>query len=114
MVLFFCSLQEFSGATSEALVLAKEALHPMKLSLSKINQDIKAFTNYCRLHLCSITGSGGHISHTHWIRIQEALEESFTKKFCLQVMDWSKNWHKQAGEGHDWSMMQFPAKVDLE
>ena len=31
IVLFFCFLQEFSGATCEALVLAEEALHPMKL-----------------------------------------------------------------------------------
>jgi hypothetical protein len=67
----------------------------------------------CRLHLKSITGSGGHTPHTHWARIQEALDESFTEKFCLQVMDWSKNWCKQAGEGHDWMMMQFLAKVDL-
>jgi hypothetical protein len=29
IVLFFCFLQEFSGATREALILAKEALHPM-------------------------------------------------------------------------------------
>jgi hypothetical protein len=52
--------------------------------------------------------------NTHWIRIQEALEESFTEKFRLQVMEWSKNWRKQNGEGHDWTMMQFLAKVDLE
>jgi hypothetical protein len=114
IVLFFCFLQEFSGATHEALVLAEEALHPMKLRLLNFNQDVKAFTTYCRLHLHSITGSGGQISHTHWIRIQEALEEAFTEKFRLQIMDWSKYWRKQTGEGHDWTMMQFLAKVDLE
>jgi hypothetical protein len=114
VVLFFCFLQEFAGATREALVLAEEALHPMKLRLSNFNQDVKAFTSYCRLHLRNITGSGGQISHTHWIRIQEALEEAFTEKFRLQIMEWSKNWRKQSGEGHDWSMMQFLAKVDLE
>jgi hypothetical protein len=59
-------------------------------------------------------GSGGQISHTHWIRIQEALEEAFTEKFRLQIMEWSKNWRKQSGEGHDWTMMQFLAKVDSE
>jgi len=114
VVLYYCFLQEFSGATREALVLAEEALHPLKLSLSNFNQDVKAFTAYCRLHLRNITGSGGQISHTHWIRIQEALEEAFTEKFRLQMIEWSKNWQKQSGEGHDWTMMQFLAKVDLE
>jgi hypothetical protein len=114
VVLFYCFLQEFSGATHEALVLAEEALHPLKLSLSNSNQDVKAFTAYCRLHLRNITGSGGQISHTHWIRIQEALEEAFTEKFRLQMIEWSKNWQKQSGEGHDWTMIQFLAKVDLE
>jgi hypothetical protein len=113
-VLYYCFLQEFSGATREALVLAEEALHPMKLKLINFNQDVKAFTSYCRLHLRNILGSGGQISHTHWICIQEALEESYTEKFRLQIMDWSKNWRKQTGEGHDWTMMQFLAKVDLE
>jgi capsid protein len=84
------------------------------LSLSNFNQDIKAFTNYCRLHLRNIIGSGGQISHTHWICIQEALEEAYTEKFRLQMMDWSKKWRKQTGEGHDWIMMQYLAKVDLE
>jgi hypothetical protein len=114
VVLFFCFLQEYSGATREALVLAEEALHPLNLSLSNFNQDIKAFTNYCRLHLHNIIGSGGQISHTHWIRIQESLEEAYTEKFRLQMMDWSKNWRKQTGEGHDWAMMQYLAKVDPE
>ena len=114
VVLYYCFLQEFSGATREALVLAEEALHPLKLSLSNFNQDVKAFTAYCRLHLRNITGSGGQISHTHWIRIQEALEEAFTEKFRLQMIEWSKNWRKQSGEGHDWTMMQCLAKVDLE
>jgi hypothetical protein len=114
IVLYYCFLQEFSGATREALVLAEEALHPMKFQPINFNQDIKAFTSYCRLHLRNILGSGGQISHTHWIRIQEALEESYTEKFRLQIMDWSKNWRKQTGEGHDWTMMQFLAKVDLE
>jgi hypothetical protein len=36
------------------------------------------------------------------------------EKFHLQIMDWSKNWRKQTGEGHDWTMMQFLAKVNLE
>jgi hypothetical protein len=44
IVLFFCFLQEFLGATREALVLAEEALNPMKLRLSNFNQDVKAFT----------------------------------------------------------------------
>jgi len=30
------------------------------------------------------------------------------------MMDWSKNWRKQTGEGHEWTMMQYLAKVDLE
>jgi hypothetical protein len=47
VVLFSCFLQEFSGATREALVLAEEALHPLKLRLSNFNQDVKAFTTYC-------------------------------------------------------------------
>jgi hypothetical protein len=67
IVLYYCFLQEFSGATREALVLPEEALHPMKLQLVNFNQDIKAFTSYCRLHLRNILGSGGQISHTHWI-----------------------------------------------
>jgi hypothetical protein len=41
---FFCFLQDFFGATHEALVLAEEALYPMKLSLSNFNQDVKAST----------------------------------------------------------------------
>jgi hypothetical protein len=114
IVLYYCFLQEFSGTTREALVLAKEALHPMKLQLINFNKAIKAFTSYCRLQLRNILGSGGQISHTHWSCIQEALEESYAEKFRLQIMDWSKNWRKQAGEGHDWTMMQFLAKVDLE
>ncbi len=73
MVLFFCFLQEFSGATHEALVSAEETLHPMKLRLSNVNQDLEAFTTYCWLHLSNIIGSGGKISHTHWITIQEVL-----------------------------------------
>jgi len=114
VVLFFCFLQEYSGATREALVLAEEALHPLKLSLSNFNHNIKAFTNYCRLHLQNIIGCGGQILHTYWIRIQEALEEAYTEKFWLQMMGWSENWRKQTGEGHDWTMMQYLAKVDLE
>ena len=42
------------------------------------------------------------------------MEEAVTEKFSLQNMDWSKNWRKQTGEGHDWTIMQFLAKVDLE
>jgi hypothetical protein len=113
-VLLFCFLQEFSGAMHEALVLAEEALHSLKLKLSNFNQDVKAFSSYCRLHLRNMIGSGGQLSHTHWIRIQEALEEAFTEKCCLQIMDWSQNWRKQSGEGHNWTTMQFLAKVDLE
>jgi hypothetical protein len=86
----------------------------MKLRHSNFNQDVKAFTAYCRLHLCSITGSGRQILHTLWIHNQEALEEAFTEKFRLQIMDWSKTWRNQTGEGHDWTMMQFLAKVDLK
>jgi len=112
MALFYSSA--FCKNICGLLVLAEEALHPLKLSLSNFNQDIKAFTNYCQLHLHNIIGSGGQISHTHWIRIQESLEEAYTEKFWLQMMDWSKNWRKQTGEGHDWTMMQYLAKVDLE
>jgi hypothetical protein len=74
-------LQEYSGVTREVLALAEEALHPMKLRFSNFNQDVNAFTAYCLLHLRSITGSGGQISQTHWILIQEALEEASTEEF---------------------------------
>jgi len=37
VVLFFCFLQELSVAPREVLVLAEEALHPMKLMLSNFN-----------------------------------------------------------------------------
>jgi hypothetical protein len=41
-VLFFYFLQDFSGATREASVLAEEALHPMKLGFQISIQMVKS------------------------------------------------------------------------
>jgi hypothetical protein len=76
-------LQEYSGAIREAIVLAEEALLLAKLRLDNFNQDIKLFTKYCHIHFN--IGSGGQISHSHWIRIHNALEEAYTETFRLHI-----------------------------
>jgi hypothetical protein len=112
--MFFCLLQEYSGATRDAILKAEENLHPSKLSLTNFSHDVKAWSQYARTNLNRITGSGGAITHTHWIHLMSALEESYTERFRLQVIEWNKNWRKQSGEGSNWTILQFLAKADSE
>jgi len=112
--MFFSLLMEYSGATRDAIIKAKESLHPSKITLNNFGHDIKAWSQYAHTNLNRITGSVGAITHTHWIHLMSALEESHTERFRLQIIDWNKNWRKQSGEGSNWTILQFLAKADSE
>lgn len=112
--MFFSLLMEYSGATRDAIIKAEENLHPVKITLNNFGHDVKAWSQYARTNLNRITGSGGTITHTHWIHLMSALEEAHSERFRLQIIEWNKNWRKQSGEGSNWTILQFLAKADSE
>jgi len=75
VVLFFCFLCKNFPVLSWIISTIRGSSSSNEAPAIQSRSGCKAFTAYWRLHHRNITGSGRPIFHTHWISIQEALEE---------------------------------------
>ena len=97
-----------------ALVVAEAALQSTLLNLSNFNHDIVKLTAYIRVHVRRVVNCGGYVTNSHWIALYSTLSTSPTEEFRILILQWKRNWQTKSGEGHNWSMMQFLAKVDAK
>ena len=51
IIIWMCFLQEYAGSSCEAIIVAKEALHPSKLKLDNFQHNVKDCTTYCKKKL---------------------------------------------------------------
>ena len=114
VLIFLCIMQMYAGSEMHALVVAETALQSALLNLSNFNHDIEKLTAYIRLHIRRIVNCGGQVTNSHWIALYATLSTTPTEEFRILILQWKRNWLRQSGEGHNWSMMQFLAKVDAE
>jgi hypothetical protein len=114
ILIFLCLMQMYAGSEMHALVVAETALQSALLNLSNFNHDIEKLTAYIRVHVRRIVNCGGFVTNSHWIALYSTLSTSPTEEFRILILQWKRNWLRQSGEGHNWSMMQFLAKVDAE
>ena len=114
IIMWMCFLQECVGSSHEAIITAKEALHPLKLKLDNFQHNIKDCTTYCHENFRKIQAASDRIMSQHFINMFNMLKEAHSEEFRLQMLTWSRNWHAGTGEESTWMMMQPLAKVDLE
>jgi hypothetical protein len=113
VVMLFCFIKHFSGATKENNIDAYQQLTDFKIQLALYNNDIAAFTAALRIPTHQLANSNEQLTFQHILAVFRGLMDCLNEEFNSWVIQLSRD-YRLGGACLQWTMLELLDELDTE
>jgi hypothetical protein len=113
VVLYYCFLKEFAGASKENIIDAYQQLTEAKVQLRLYKNDVKAFTNAIRIPVRQLANCQEVPTFQHFLNVYHGVMDCPNEEFRSYASDLYRD-YRDDGPASKWSMLELLAKFDAE
>jgi hypothetical protein len=113
VVLYYCFLKHFAGATKANIIAAYAELTEAKVQLHLYNNDVTAFTNAIRIPTQKLANCQKQPTFQHMLNVYHSVMDCPNTEFSNYVHSLYREYHND-GPAASWSMFQLLDTLDQE
>jgi len=113
VVLYYCFLKHFAGATKANIIAAYAELTEAKVQLHLYNNNVSAFTNAVRIPTCKLVNCQKQPTFQHMLNVYHGVMDFTNTEFSNYVHNLYRE-YRSDGPAASWSMFHLLDTLDLE
>ena len=113
VVLLFCFIKHFAGASTENIIDAYQQLTESKVQLALYKNDVSAFTNAVRAPTRQLANANEQPTFQHVLSVYHGLMDCPNEEFRLYVTNLYRE-YRSGGASSRWTMLELLDELDNE
>jgi hypothetical protein len=113
VILYYCFIKHFAGATTENIIDAYQQLTESKVQLHLYKNDVEAFTNAIRIPTRQLANAQDKPTFQHMLNVYHGVMDCPNEEFRLYAVSKYRE-YRDGGLASKWSMLDLLDNLDAE